>query len=158
MQIRQALETDAPAITTIFNYWIENSVAIWLPEPVSVSQRLEWMRARTVFVALIDGDIVGFAGFGPWQDSPGYRFTASDSIYIAPSAQGCGVGAALMAELIDAARAQGYTNMIAAIEAGNAGSIALHQKCGFERVGTLPGVGFKSGRALDLTYFQLTLA
>ena len=47
--------------------------------------------------------------------------------------------------------------MIAAIESGNTGSIALHEKFGFVEVGRLPQVGAKFGRWLDLTLLQLTL-
>jgi phosphinothricin acetyltransferase len=46
--------------------------------------------------------------------------------------------------------------MIGAIDASNSASIALHESMGFERVGTLPQVGFKFGRWLDLALMQLT--
>ena len=47
--------------------------------------------------------------------------------------------------------------LVGAIDAQNAGSIALHQCLGFCHVGTLPQVGFKFGRWLDLAFWQLTL-
>jgi L-amino acid N-acyltransferase len=47
--------------------------------------------------------------------------------------------------------------MVAGIEAGNAGSIRLHEALGFERVGFMPQVGAKFGKWLDLVFLQLTL-
>ena len=47
--------------------------------------------------------------------------------------------------------------MIGGIDATNAGSIALHEQLGFKHVDTLPQVGFKFGRWLDLVFYQLLL-
>ena len=47
--------------------------------------------------------------------------------------------------------------MVAAIESGNTGSIALHQKLGFVVTGQMPEVGTKFGLWLDLTFMQLKL-
>jgi phosphinothricin acetyltransferase len=62
-----------------------------------------------------------------------------------------------MQALIEAAKARDVHAMIGGIDASNAGSIALHERLGFRHVGTLPQVGFKFGRWLDLAFFQLLL-
>jgi phosphinothricin acetyltransferase len=62
-----------------------------------------------------------------------------------------------MVALIERARAAGKHVMVAGIEAGNAASIQLHRKLGFEQVGLLKEVGTKFGRWLDLAFLQLTL-
>jgi phosphinothricin acetyltransferase len=71
--------------------------------------------------------------------------------------RGRGLGRILLKELIERARAIGKHVMVAGIEAGNRGSIALHEKLGFEQVGLLPQVGMKFGRWLDLAFLQLVL-
>jgi L-amino acid N-acyltransferase YncA len=48
--------------------------------------------------------------------------------------------------------------MIGAIDANNEASCRLHEKLGFELVGTLPQVGFKFDNWLDLALYQLTLS
>ncbi|WP_259648336.1 GNAT family N-acetyltransferase, partial [Pseudomonas syringae] len=48
--------------------------------------------------------------------------------------------------------------MVAAIESGNAASIALHDRLGFKITGQMPQVGTKFGRWLDLTFMQLDLS
>jgi phosphinothricin acetyltransferase len=62
-----------------------------------------------------------------------------------------------MVELIDAARSQNYHLLVGGIEASNSGSIALHEALGFKHAGTIREAGFKFGRWLDLSFYQLTL-
>jgi phosphinothricin acetyltransferase len=62
-----------------------------------------------------------------------------------------------MVEVIAAARAAGMHSMIAAVEASNTGSIALHELLGFVEVGRLPQAGLKYGEWLDLVLMQLML-
>lgn len=71
--------------------------------------------------------------------------------------RGAGIGRDLMNALIDRAGAAGVHVMVAAIEAGNTGSIRLHETLGFTDAGTLTQVGTKFGRWLDLTFLQLIL-
>ena len=66
-------------------------------------------------------------------------------------------GGALLSATIDAAREAGKHVLVAAIEGANAGSIALHEKYGFQRVGLLPQVGTKNGRWLDMLLMQVML-
>jgi L-amino acid N-acyltransferase len=62
-----------------------------------------------------------------------------------------------MDAVIAAARENDVHALMGAIDATNAGSIALHERLGFRHVGTLPEVGFKFGRWLDLAFYQLLL-
>ena len=62
-----------------------------------------------------------------------------------------------MQVLIERARALHKHVMVAAIEAGNHPSIALHRQLGFVQTGVMPEVGIKFGRWLDLAWMQLTL-
>ncbi|WP_315903831.1 GNAT family N-acetyltransferase [Streptomyces sp. BK340] len=68
------------------------------------------------------------------------------------------MGSALLATLVTAAREAGHHVVIADIEAGNTASIRLHERFGFQHVGTVPEVGTKFGRWLDLTIMRLPLA
>jgi phosphinothricin acetyltransferase len=63
-----------------------------------------------------------------------------------------------MERLIAESVARGYRQMIAVIgDSGNAGSIGVHAKCGFQMIGTHPNVGFKFGRWLDTVMMQRAL-
>lgn len=101
--------------------------------------------------------MLGFASYGDFRPFAGFAATVEHSVYVDPAAQGQGLGRALLAALIDRARAAGLHVMVAGIEAGNTASIALHAKAGFEEAGLLREVGRKFGRWLDLRFMTLRL-
>ena len=103
------------------------------------------------------GTLLAFGSFGTFRAFPAYKYTVEHSVYVHPDHRGRGLGLQVMRALIDAARARQLHALVGAIDASNAGSIALHQRLGFQHVGTLPQVGFKFGRWLDLAFWQLTL-
>lgn len=163
MRIRDAETHDIEGITAIYNDAVEHTTAIWNDTKVDAANRLAWLRDRglagyPVLVAVNEAEeIVGYASFGDWRAFDGYRHTVEHSVYVRSDQRGGGIGRALMEALIERARAIGKHVMVAGIEAGNAGSIRLHEKLGFERVGLLPEVGTKFGGWLDLAFLQLRL-
>lgn len=163
MQIRDAVDADAPAIAAIYNHAVVNTTAIWNEVQVDAANRVGWMadRRRLGYPVLVavdgDGTVLGYASFGDWRAFDGYRHTVEHSVYVRTDRRGGGIGKALMQALIGRARDIGKHVMVAAIEAGNQGSIALHEALGFRRTGLMPQVGMKFGRWLDLAFLQLIL-
>lgn len=163
MNIRDAEDRDLAGIAAIYNNAVASTTAIWNDSLVDVDNRRDWLAARQragfpVLVALDQaGEVAGYASFGEWRAFDGYRHTVEHSVYVRSDLRGGGIGRALMAALIERARAAGKHVMVAGIEAGNTGSIALHEKLGFRQVGLLPQVGTKFGRWLDLAFLQLLL-
>lgn len=165
--IRPARLADAPGIRAIRNTAVRESLALWTGQEHSPDQARTWLAPMvergTALVAIAEAGgqgssgIVGFAVASPWRDYEGYARTVEDSIYLAPTAQGQGVGGRLLAALIDASRAAGDRTMIAAIEAGNTASIHLHERHGFTLVGTIPQAGEKLGQILDLALLSRPL-
>jgi phosphinothricin acetyltransferase len=160
--IRDATSVDIIALTEIHNEAIRNSRAIWIDDEVERSDREAWLAqhradGHPVLVAEVDGAVVGYASYGWYRPRSGYRFTVESSVYLRAEAQRAGIGRALMVEVIAAARAAGMHSMIAAVEASNTGSIALHELLGFVEVGRLPQAGLKYGEWLDLVLMQLML-
>jgi GNAT superfamily N-acetyltransferase len=96
------------------------------------------------FVAELDGGVLGYAYANAYRPRRAYRFTVEDSVYVAPEAQGKGVGQLLLGELIDACTRQGFRLMIAVIgDSAQHRSIALHRRLGFTFCGTIHSVGYK---------------
>jgi phosphinothricin acetyltransferase len=63
-----------------------------------------------------------------------------------------------LADLISRCEKGPWRQMVAVIgNSANVGSIALHMRLGFRRVGTLEGVGFKFGRFVDTVLMQREL-
>ncbi|MFD8421810.1 GNAT family N-acetyltransferase [Streptomyces sp. NPDC059466] len=161
MKVRPAGTEDTEVIRAVRNHAIEHSTALWTQSPQAPAEAALWLAAHlergSAFVAEVDGEVAGFAAYGPWRQLDGYRHTVEDSVYVREGRQGLGVGSALLAALIAAAREAGHHVIVADIEAANTSSIRLHERYGFRHVGTLPEVGTKFGRWLDLTIMQLPL-
>jgi L-amino acid N-acyltransferase len=163
MRIRPATDADLDTILDIHNDAILNSTALWEDDAVGRGDREAWFAARTsagdpVIVAVGDGDrVIGYATYAQWRSRYGYRHTVEDTIYIDAEHQGQGIGRALLAQLLDHARAAGHHVMLADIESSNVASIRLHEAFGFEHVGQLNEIGTKFGRWLDLTVMRLQL-
>lgn len=163
MDIRDARPADAEGIAAIYNDAVAHTTAIWNDATVDAADRAAWIAARQasgypVLVAVDRGDtVVGYASFGDWRPFDGYRHTVEHSVYVRSDQRGGGIGRALMLTLIERARRLGKHVMVAGVEAGNEGSLRLHERLGFEHAGTLRQVGTKFGAWLDLTFLQLTL-
>ncbi len=161
--VRDAAEADMEAVARIYAHYVERGLATFeeVP-PADEEMRARRLKALAVgapyLVAEIDGEIVGYCYAAPYHIRPAYRHTLEDSVYVAPGLGGRGVGGALLAALIARCEAGPWRQMLAIIgDSGNAASIGLHKRYGFEPVGTLRSVGFKLGRWVDTPIMQRVL-
>jgi L-amino acid N-acyltransferase YncA len=164
IQIRATRETDLPAITEIYADAVRHGTASYELEPPSLEEMLKRFHILAqggfpYFVAELDGAVAGYAYAGPFRPRPAYRFVVENSVYIAPSAKGRGIGRALMQHLIDEAARLGFRQVIAVIGDGrpDSPSVRLHEALGFRHSGRLEGSGFKHGRWLDTVFMQLSM-
>ena len=161
--VRCDFERHADAILAIFNEAIVNSTALYDYQPRTPQSMLPWFDAKragnfpVIGVEDADGGLLAFASYGTFRGWPAYKYTVEHSVYVHKDHRGQGLGRMVLRELIAAARQNDVHAMIGGIDATNAGSIALHERLGFKHAGTLPQVGFKFGRWLDLVFYQLTL-
>ena len=156
MSLRDATPDDLPRILAITNQAITETTALWTITPATLATRGAWMAERLaggfpVLVAEAEGAVAGFGSYGPFRPHDGYLHTVEHSLYIDPAWQGRGLGRDMLAALVERATAAGKHAMVGGIEAGNLASIRLHERAGFTDNGTLPQVGRKFDRWLDLT-------
>lgn len=162
--VRPAHHGDLPAIQALYAHHVLHGLASFEEVPPGVDD----LRARHAavlaaglpyLVAELEGHVVGFAYATPYRARSAYRHTVEDSVYVAPGLAGRGIGAALLGEVIRQCEAGPWRQMLAVIGQGddNAGSMALHARLGFERIGALRSVGFKKGRWLDTVLMQRPL-
>ncbi|HVZ14693.1 MAG TPA: GNAT family N-acetyltransferase [Bauldia sp.] len=160
---RAATAGDVAAITAIYAEQVLYGSAtfeIVPPDEAEMGRRLAEVLAGgyPYFVAERDRRVLGYAYAGPYRARPAYRNTVEDSVYIASDSRGLGLGGRLLGQLIHAAAAAGFRQMVALIgDSKNAASIRLHKAAGFADVGTMRSVGYKHGRWLDVVLMQRAL-
>ena len=165
MLLRPALPTDAPAILEIYNHEVLTSNVTFDLTPRTLEEQRRWITDRSgahaavVAVDSADGTdvVIGFGSLSPYRDRPGYSTSVEDSVYVHADHRGSGVGAALLAELVDRATAHGFHAVLARIVAGHDASIGLHARLGFEIVGQEKEVGRKFGRFHDFVVMEKLL-
>lgn len=156
-------ERHAQAILDILNDAIVTSTALYDYQPRPPESMAPWFEAKrrggfpVIGIEDASGQLLAFGSYGAFRAFPAYKYTVEHSVYVHPDHRGKGLGRKVMRALIAAARENNLHAMVGAIDAANAGSIALHEGLGFRPVGTLPQVGFKFGRWLDLAFYQLLL-
>ncbi len=163
MRIRPAAPADIPEIQAIYAHHVLSGTGTFEEVPPSVEEMAGRFAALTGAGAiwLVAEDATGVLGYAygaRYHTRSAYRFTVEDSVYIRDDRRAGGVGRALLAEIITAATAAGYRQMLAVIgDSANAGSIALHRRAGFAEAGRLIGVGYKFGRWRDVVLMQRAL-
>jgi L-amino acid N-acyltransferase len=153
--IRPALPQDAGAIAAIWNHVIRETAATFNAEEKSVSDIAAIVTARQVagrafVVAQEAGGVVGFATYDQFRGGVGYRHSMEHTVHFLPVAHGRGFGRALLAALEDHARMAGVHVMIAGVSSENQAGRRFHEAMGYQLSGTVPQVGHKFGRWMDL--------
>lgn len=161
--IRPSHETDLPAIAALYADYVLHSTCTFEVDPPSPAdmgaRRAEVLGRGLPWLVLEDaGQVLGYAYCNWFKPRPAYRYSAENSIYLAPTAQGRGLGRLLLAELAAQAEAAGVRKLIAVIgDSGNVASVGLHRSLGFEPVGTIRACGWKFDRWLDIVLMEKTL-
>lgn len=164
MILRPSLESDIPALAAIYAHHVLHGTGTFEEVPPDAAE-MTARRAAVIGYGLPhlvaegdDGAILGFAYAGPFRTRVAYRYTAEDSVYVAPGNQGRGIGRALLSEVLKACEALGVRQVVAVIgDSANSASIGLHRSLGFAHHGVGPAVGFKHGRWLDVVWMQKAL-
>jgi phosphinothricin acetyltransferase len=157
------LERHASAILEFFNEAILTSAVPYGRKPRGPKSMARWFDSKTKggfpIIGLEDeqGKLLAFGSYGAFRAWPAYKYSVEHSVYVHTNYRGKGLGKVVMQELIAAARTKNVHCMIGGFDATNAGSVALHKGLGFVDLGTIKQVAFKSGKWLDLSFYQLLL-
>jgi L-amino acid N-acyltransferase YncA len=154
VQIRPLGPADWPAVRAIYEAGIATGNATFETAPPTWEA---WDAAHLPEHRLLaaDGDrVLAWAALAPVSDRCAYAGVAEDSIYVAPQAQGQGVGRALLAALVDSAERAGIWTVQTGIFPENRASVRLHQACGFRVVGVRERLGRLHGRWRDVVLLE----
>jgi phosphinothricin acetyltransferase len=153
MEIRALDESDWPAVSAIYaggiatgNATFESDVPTW--------EAWDAAHPTVRLVAEEDGTIVGWAALSPYSGRRCYRGVAEESVYVAESARGAGIGRKLLSALIERAEAAGHWTLLAGVFPENEASLALHTALGFRVVGRHEGLGERDGVWRDVVLLE----
>ncbi len=161
--IRPSQTRDIPAITAIYAHHVLTGTGTFELEAPSESEmanrRTDVLSKGLPHLVAVEGDtVLGFAYCNWFKPRPAYRFSAEDSIYMSPQAQGLGLGRALLTELVAQAERVGVRKLIAVIgDSANVGSIGVHRSVGFTHVGVLKSCGWKFDQWRDVVMMDKAL-
>ena len=153
---------DIPAVTRIYGHYVRETVITFEtaePDEAEMANRFATIagKGHPLLIGEIDGDVIGYAYASTYRPREAYRFTCEDSIYLAPSAVGHGIGSQMLGRLIEESSKAGLRQMLAVITAERENSIRLHTKHGFRMIGTYEALGYKFDRWLDIVHMQRAL-
>ncbi len=163
IQVRDAIETDLPAIVDIYNQSIPGGWSTADTSPISVSDRVDWFgkfdpHKRPLWVALLDGQIVAWIGLTSfYAGRPAYDATAEVSLYIATAYQRRGLGRLLKQRMIDHCPQLGVTTLLSMHFDHNEATRHINESMGFQQVGHLAEIAVVNGQSRGLIISALRI-
>ena len=105
IRIRDAIEADLPAIVEIHNVAIATGISTAQLERVTAEGRREWFRAHSptqypIWVAELNGAIVGWLSFREFLPRCAYRGSAEVSVYVREKFRRRGIARKLLQQAI----------------------------------------------------------
>lgn len=160
MDVRPATPQDLPALTDLYNHYVEHSHVTFDDVPFTLAQRRPWLEhygpsgPYRLLVAVEADRLLGYATSSPFRPKPCYRSSVETTVYVQPDAGGRGVGTALYDGLFRVLADEPVHRAYAGVALPNPASEALHRRFGFAAAGTFTQVGYKHGRYHDVRWFE----
>jgi L-amino acid N-acyltransferase YncA len=161
LRSRRATPADAAAIAAIYNEGIADRIATFETEPrtpgqIAAAAAEKGDRFPTIVVER-NGEIVAWAGAGPYRARPAYAGVAEHSVYVARAARRTGAGRVALEALCRAYAELGFWKIVSRIFPENTASLALHERCGFRVVGVYRRHGRLDGEWRDCVIVERLL-
>src|SRR5262245_17924275 len=104
--LRDARDSDMPAIQAIYAHHVQTGLASFEETPPDVAEmrrrRADILAHGLPYVVVECGaEVGGYAYAGPYRARSAYRFSVEASVYVAPGLVGKGIGRLALAEIID---------------------------------------------------------
>jgi len=152
--VRAMTAGDWPAVRAIYEEGIASGDATF---ETAVPTWEEWDRTRLPdhrFVATRGEQILGWVAASPVSSRCVYSGVVEHSVYVAQDARGQGIGRVLLQALIESTEAAGIWTIESGVFPENSVSLALHEACGFRRVGVRERLGVHHGRWRDVILLE----
>jgi phosphinothricin acetyltransferase len=184
VQVRPGVEADLAALTALYNHYVRETPITFDLEAFTPEERRPWLLShpedgphRLMVATDADcesgtaarsaslrgggretgGRILGYATSSPHRPKAAYATSVETSVYVLPDAGRRGVGSRLYDALFKALADEDVHRAYAGITQPNEASTRLHERFGFEYVGTYREVGRKFGRYWDVAWYEKEL-
>ncbi len=160
VEIREAMETDLPALTDVYNHYVRETPITFDLEPYTLETRRPWFDGfatagrHRLLVAEGDGVALGYACSHRFRAKAAYDRSVETTIYLGPEALGQGIGRRLYAALFEVLAGEDVHRALAGVTLPNAASAALHARFGFTSIGVFREVGYKFDRYWDVEWLE----
>ncbi|MFI6096828.1 helix-turn-helix domain-containing GNAT family N-acetyltransferase [Lentzea sp. NPDC051213] len=152
--MRPMTAADWPDVRRIYGEGIASGNATFETEvPSRRTLESKWLPDHR-WIALMDGEIAGWAAATPVSARECYSGVVETSIYVAAASQGRGVGKTLLHHQVTAADEDGLWTLQAVIFPENRASIALHHRAGFRTVGVRERIAQHHGAWRDTVLLE----
>lgn len=159
--IRLATLADAPRILEIYTPYILNTAITFeynVPSLEEFTTRMQNTLARYPYlVALMDGQVIGYAYASPFKSRAAYDWSVETSIYVDNQYKGKSIGTRLYLALESLLKKQNICNLCACIAYPNPESISFHEAFGYITCAHFHKSGYKQGVWYDMIWMEKTL-
>ena len=152
--VRPMLPEDWPTVRRIYVEGLAGGNASFEREAPAWEDWDTGHLAAPRLVATLDGRVAGWAALAAYSDRCVYGGVAEVSIYVDGADRGRGLGRTLLEALISGSEDAGIWTLQAGVFPENAASVALHERCGFRRVGVRERIGKLEGRWRDVLLLE----
>ena len=156
-RIREAAVTMRPLLDIYAPYIRDTAITFEYDVPTAeefAARIADILKTHPYLVCEQDGKPAGYAYAHRIRERAAYDWAAELSIYLAPEAQGQGVGTALYRCLVDLLAMQNLRILYGCVTLPNGKSQKLHEKLGFSLVGVWHGSGWKRNGWHDVGWFE----
>lgn len=159
MALRISNRADLARIVEIYNSSIEWRLSTADTSPVSIQSKKGWFNShskkRPLFVYEEGSKMLAWASILPFNERPAYKNTVELSIYIDHDHIGKGLGAKILAQLIELLPSLNIKTVIANIYSHNEASLRLFSSYGFKEWGELLNVCEMDGKKYNVSILGL---
>lgn len=152
--VRALGEDDWVAVRRIYGQGIDTGLATFeTVVPSRASLDAKWLPDHR-WVAVLDGEVVGWAAATPVSAREVYSGVAETSIYVADGYRGRGIGKALIRRQVMAADERGLWTLQASVFPENRASVSLHHAAGFRTLGVRERIAQRGGVWRDTVFME----
>ena len=168
MVLRIAAPEDAAELLGIYAPYVENTAITFeyeVPSAEEFASRIRHTLKRYPYLAAEqNGEILGYAYAGSFNDRAAYDWAVETSIYVRQDKKRMGIGSRLYEALEQALKRQGILNLNACIaytetedEHLTNDSVYYHEKLGYRMAGQFHKCGYKFGHWYDMVWMEKSI-